>query len=335
MFRFDFIVESYSRFYSLIKMTFIVFLFALFIGNLMHIIEPDNFPSIFDGIWWSVVTISTVGYGDFVPESIFGRILGIILILGGIALFSFFITNLASSTVLAKQEKDAGGAKVKEKGHYIIVGWNERSHQLIKELMNLYSNIHIVLIDETLEKKPIDTKALSFVKGSPTKDETYERANIKKAHTIIITSNQHVDEKTSDANTVLTLLTSKGMQSNIYAIVELISPQQAKNAERAGADEVILSSKHLSLLMVNGVLFHGMTDVIAEMLKHGKDDQLQFKIVPPELINETFQKAITDYQTSDMFLIGIRRGSDTLLHPKNGSQLLSGDKLIFFKRVSS
>ncbi|MCD8510285.1 MAG: ion channel [Bacillus sp. (in: Bacteria)] len=333
MFRFDFVVNTYSKFHGLMKMTGIVLLFIFLVGYVIHFIEPDAFPNFFDGIWWAMVTISTVGYGDFVPESTAGRIIGMLLIISGIALFSFFITNLASSTILARQDRDKGGTHYHKGSHYIIVGWNERSHQLIKEIHKINRHIKIILIDETLQQRPDECPSIVFIKGSPTMDETYERANAKEAHTIIITANLHINERIADANSVLTLLTVKGVSPEIYSIVELVTANQIKNAERAGADEIIQSSAHLSLLMMNGILFHGMTDVISQMLKHGKNDQLAFETVPSHLINESFQQAIESCQTPDNFLLGIRRGSETILHPEKSSIVLKGDLLIFFKRM--
>ncbi|MFA9560235.1 TrkA family potassium uptake protein [Evansella sp. AB-rgal1] len=332
MFRFDFIIESYARFQSLAKMTGIVILFLILIGNIIHFIEPEAYPTIFDGIWWAIVTISTVGYGDFVPETVLGRFLGMLLIILGIALFSFFITNLASSTVLTQQEKEQGTTKYKNKDHYIIVGWNERSAELIHQLELSYTHPNIVLIDETLQQRPEHLKRLSFIRGSATIDETYKRANIDDAHTIIITANHHISEKAADANSVLSLLTVKGLNESIYAIVELMTSSQVKNAERAGANEIIESSQYLSKLLMSGVLTHGMTDVISQMIKHGEEEHLIFKPVPHELIDLSFQKAIEECQTKDSFLLGIRRDGKTLLHPSHGSLLLKGDHLIFYTR---
>lgn len=230
-----------------------------------------------------------------------------------------------------REEKEKGEMTFVKRGHYIIVGWNERSRQLISQIEKCKPNTDIVMIDETLQKKPEDFTH-TFVKGSPSLDETFSRANVRDADTVIITANLHIDEKVADANTVLTLLTAKGMNTNVYAIVELITDRQIKNAERAGANEIIQSSIHLSRLIVNDILFHGMSDVIAKMLTHGREEHLQFTAVPPELINESFQKAIEECQTTDSFLLGIRRNKETILHPEMGSTLLKGDHFIFYKR---
>jgi len=62
-----------------------------------------SFP---DALWWSMATITTVGYGDMVPISTVGRAMGYILMLGGIAFFSGITANLASFLVRGRDTRD-------------------------------------------------------------------------------------------------------------------------------------------------------------------------------------------------------------------------------------
>lgn len=55
---------------------------------LMHKLEPENFASTGEAMWWSVVTLTTVGYGDVVPATLWGRLLGASLMFGGLAMFA-------------------------------------------------------------------------------------------------------------------------------------------------------------------------------------------------------------------------------------------------------
>lgn len=74
------IFHWFLRFPYVVRLLFIVIFILIAFGTIIHFIEPDNFPTIFDGIWWAIVTTSTVGYGDFVPGTVKGRIIAMLLI---------------------------------------------------------------------------------------------------------------------------------------------------------------------------------------------------------------------------------------------------------------
>jgi len=61
---------------------------SVIVGNLIFILEPATFPNAFEGTWWSLVTMSTVGYGDYVPHTVMGKMLAALLILLGICMFA-------------------------------------------------------------------------------------------------------------------------------------------------------------------------------------------------------------------------------------------------------
>ncbi len=57
-------------------------------GNLIHYIEPETFHDAFIGCWWSLVTMTTVGYGDLIPQTVGGKIEAGVLMLTGITMFA-------------------------------------------------------------------------------------------------------------------------------------------------------------------------------------------------------------------------------------------------------
>jgi len=65
-----------------------IFLISVLVGNAIFILEPQTFANAFEGTWWSLVTMSTVGYGDFVPKSVLGKSLAATLIMAGICMFA-------------------------------------------------------------------------------------------------------------------------------------------------------------------------------------------------------------------------------------------------------
>ncbi len=63
-------------------------LISVLVGNAVYILEPQTFSDAFEGTWWSLVTMSTVGYGDFVPKTPIGKTLAASLIMSGICMFA-------------------------------------------------------------------------------------------------------------------------------------------------------------------------------------------------------------------------------------------------------
>jgi len=68
---------------------------SIFAGNLIYMLEPETFSNAFIGAWWSLVTMSTVGYGDLVPHSVGGMMLGAVLIMIGICVVAMMTAVIA------------------------------------------------------------------------------------------------------------------------------------------------------------------------------------------------------------------------------------------------
>ena len=74
-------------------------------GLLMTIIDRKEFPAIGDGLWWAVQTVTTVGYGDHVPESAVGHVVAAVVMLLGISFVAVITASITSSFVARSQGK--------------------------------------------------------------------------------------------------------------------------------------------------------------------------------------------------------------------------------------
>jgi voltage-gated potassium channel len=86
---------------------------SLVTGLIAHLIDRKDFPSFGIGIWWAVVTLGTVGYGDVVPHTTWGRVLGGVVIVCGVTFISFLIAIVTSLFIDAGRdaEREANEAR--------------------------------------------------------------------------------------------------------------------------------------------------------------------------------------------------------------------------------
>ncbi|WNF36324.1 potassium channel protein [Bacillaceae bacterium IKA-2] len=329
---FSAVTHTYARFPVVLRLFLLVIFLIITAGVGMHFIEPETFPTVFEGVWWAIVTASTVGYGDYAPKTTFGRLLAFLVIMFGIGVVSIFVTSLASSAITTRNSFIHGELAFKKESHYVVIGWNERAKNMILHLQKLDPRLHIVLVDKTLKQCPLNDSFIHFIRGNPLEDLTLKRANIEKADTVIITANLHGNETESDAATIITLIAIKGLNPTIYSIVEILTPEQKNNCIRAGADEIIETSLLSSLAMVNSTLYHGITSVIYQLLDHQNDHMLLYDKIPNHFTGKTLSEATLSYEDNHKLIIGIRSQSEIHLHPASTYQIKEGDQFIVIRR---
>jgi voltage-gated potassium channel len=320
--------HQFLRWPLLVRIFLIAISLMTIFGVLIHFIEPDTFPSYFDGIWWAIITMSTVGYGDFVPASTEGRIFGIALILVGAGFLSTYFITLATNTVMSQNAYIEGKATFKGKDHVVIIGWNERTREIISQLNSLHFRGQIVLIDESLQENPYRNHHIHFIKGTPFKDNVLQKASMHEASIAIVTADPNRNEMEADMHSVLTLLAVKGNHPEVYTVVEILQKDQVVNAERAGANEVIQTNMQTSYVMINSIISQGMSKAILRLLNHLKGNHLQLVPVTDDCINETFQSISHRLLQNNIILLGIKKGEETLVNPPLTTIVEATDKLL-------
>ena len=72
---------------------------------LAFLLDRDDFPSMGIALWWAIQTVTTVGYGDFVPHNTEGRIIGSLVMLGGISFVAVVTASIAAALVEAARQR--------------------------------------------------------------------------------------------------------------------------------------------------------------------------------------------------------------------------------------
>jgi len=84
----------------------VVWLVAIVVfGVVERIVDPDSFPTVWDGMWWATQTVTTVGYGDVVPQQTVGQVIAALLMVTGLSLFAVVTGTITSAFVTRAQEE--------------------------------------------------------------------------------------------------------------------------------------------------------------------------------------------------------------------------------------
>jgi voltage-gated potassium channel Kch len=78
---------------------------GLLSGFIVTLIDRESFPTFGTGVWWAIVTLATVGYGDVVPTGAWGRVVGSAVIVLGVTFLSFLTATVTSFFVGSQQQE--------------------------------------------------------------------------------------------------------------------------------------------------------------------------------------------------------------------------------------
>jgi voltage-gated potassium channel len=279
---------------------FIISIFLVAFSSFLIVkIEPDTFPTFFDGLWWVMTTVTTVGYGDFYPVTVAGRVIALFLYVFGIGLIGIVIGKVIDAFSVFRKKRVEGDIVYNGKGHYIIIGWSQKAKIAIKEMMATNEKIDVIIID-TLDKAPILETNIFYIKGDATEKETLERANIHDATAVLVFANETINNgQLADGQTLLIASTIESIASSIYTIVEIKEEKHLKNFKYMNVDEFILSDETISSLFVRSAFRKGVSNIFSQLLKRTEGDDLYYIPVKPNwrTYGEAFEQLLAQGAT--------------------------------------
>jgi voltage-gated potassium channel len=119
----------------------VTLLLGVVAGFVVTIVDRDEFPTFGDGLWWAIVTLGTVGYGDLVPSNTPGRIVGSTVIVVGVTFIAFLTAVVTSSFVAADHERAAETEKRRREVS------DEDTRQLLRDVLERLAAIEARLDD--------------------------------------------------------------------------------------------------------------------------------------------------------------------------------------------
>lgn len=198
-----------------------------------------------DLTWWWIVTSSTVGYGDIVPLTTGGRVIGTFVILIGIFVYTYTISLILTKVKTKLHAQERGQAKIKAFNHVLICEYTAFADELLHELPNTsLAGKDIVLLSALVDRDPYEH--VQFVYGVPISPEALRRAKVASASHIVVFSNNRFFEPDSKTLHVVSRIMQLNKSAEIF--VELINPDHPliqelpRNITVLTSDELLYSS---------------------------------------------------------------------------------------------
>jgi voltage-gated potassium channel len=309
----------------LLLLAFVVTTGAIAIYVLEETHNP-NINSIFDALYWSLVTISTVGYGDIAPVSHTGRIIAMMIILSGIAMISFatsVIVSAFSEKLTTLKEERIVDEINKNKTFLILCGYGQMTKTFLRQKeADTYKHIILDTDPERVEEAIHD--GYDAIRDDASRHETLARFRLEEGNvTVLALTNDDVE------NIYITLNT-KSISPKIRVIARASNETLVPKYRRAGADHVLLPNEAASTMMVTAVTRPTMYKAIHAILTGQHAAQLDEIPIRPDMpaIGRTIESI--DFRRYKLVLIGLQRKADGrfVFNPDVETVLAAGDILL-------
>nr|MBL0708921.1 ion transporter [Sulfurimonas sp.] len=240
------ILAKKFEFFTLLIFASIVIFVSSVVIYVMEANNPDSpIDTLFEAVYWSIVTISTVGYGDITPVTQEGRVVAMFVIIAGIGVFSFttslIVTAFTEKLDEIKDQKFIDDIS-KIKKFYLICGYENVSKEVAKKL--IIKN-RVVILEEDPQKVQNATKdgfiALNY---NPSSIDSYKKLRIDiKTQVKAIICLSH-----SDIENIYTALTIRSFSKDVFILSILMQKMNRNKLSFAGINEIFYEKELVGII---------------------------------------------------------------------------------------
>lgn len=288
--------------------------------------EKSAIDTMFEAFYWSFVTLSTVGYGDFVPVTDLGRTVAMFIIVSGVA-----VTAFTTSIVVSAFTEQLDGIKEKKmildisrmKNFYLVCGYSEVVQIVVKRMQK--DGMPFVILEKNSEKMAEAVKLkLPIVMVDPSKRDTYDSCiiDLKKQVTSVLCLEE------TDIQNIYTALTIRSMHPDIKILSYLHEGKNRKKLLLAGVDKVVYPQEFIGVMSKEFTSKPVAFDAV-NLLRSQSMNVVMEEILINERILRT-KKHVKDLNIdmTRLILLGIYKNGEFHFNPSSYMELENGVILV-------
>jgi voltage-gated potassium channel len=210
----------------------LLFVGVTIFGTVGFALTEPTVHDAWESLYFTVVTMFTVGYGDIVPTTPISRLVAIVVVIGGVTAAITFLQSLFDLFLSADLRRDLGlpQRRTKMKDHIVICGYGNVGRQVYQMLKAKNEKFVIIELDQAKVADLVD-KGLPVIQGDVLDEDVLQRANVEHAKAIIAT--------TRDSTNIIVAINAKMLNPSIYVVSEVEDVRNIPALKKAGADEIV------------------------------------------------------------------------------------------------
>jgi voltage-gated potassium channel len=285
-----------------------------------------------DSLYMTIITLSTVGYGEVHNVGPGGRIFTVLLIIFGVSIITYIVSLVVETLVAGEIRSALGRRKVDKKikslkDHYIICGYGRIGSIICKGLSARLIPLVVIERDEQVREE-LEQDGILYLEGDATNEETLLEAGIESAKGL-------VSVVSLDAENLYICLTARGLNPRLYILTRAEDEVSERKLLRAGANNVILPYMVGGRRMVQAIIRPTMSDFLESAI-HDESTELNIEEVTVGAQSSLMGLTLIESgirQNMDIIVIGIKQKDGTMIfNPSSQTKIESGDTLIAMGR---
>ncbi|MCL6610281.1 MAG: potassium channel protein [Peptococcaceae bacterium] len=299
----------------------------------MAFVKLEGF-SVTDALWLTFVTITTVGFGDIVPHTPAGRLIALFIIISGVSLFTYILSNVFSGLLEGQLAELWWRRRMIKKisrleNHIILCGAGRVGKEAAMELLR--EKVNFVVVEKDPERlNELRELGVQYIAGDATEDKVMQLVNLENASGLITTLPE-------DTGNLFITISTKALNPNIKVVARANRPENIKKMQRAGADLVICPSAIAGVRMALSVLKPASVSYV-QTLVDSRDVSIELEEI---FLDSRSPLAGTELKNSglrekyNILLLAIKREKEIILNPMPEEAFRPGDILIVLGAAES
>ena len=247
---------------------------VLLLTYLLVLVESEATQSSIDSfenaLWYVMSTITTVGYGDLFPTTLYGRIIGYLFLLLSLGVYGLFISKVTSVMSTVREHKHLGYGGTSFRQHSVILGWSESAQDVVDQLVGVSKEVVVVTeeihhVDQIKDYYKNNRFLFVLHVNDINNLESLEKAKLSEAKVIFVNLANDMD------NLVYVLNMRKFYPKQEYAVV--LDRSDLKNAfYNAGVSHVVCKNELASKMLASYIFEPDVAQYSEDILSYAKDE---------------------------------------------------------------